>query len=30
MNLRVEISVFGGRQNVEMHYASCEVTIERL
>ncbi len=30
MNLGVEISVFGGRQNVEMHYASCEVTVERL
>ena len=30
MDLGVEISVFGGRQNVEMHYASCEVTIERL
>ena len=30
MNLGVEIGVYGGRQNVEMHYASCEVTIERL
>ena len=30
MNLGIEISVFGGRQSVEMHYQSCEVTVERL
>ncbi len=30
MDLGVEISVFGGRQHVEMHYASCEVSMERL
>jgi hypothetical protein len=30
MDLGVEIAVHAGRQNVEMHYASCQVTVERL
>ncbi|HEY3397906.1 MAG TPA: hypothetical protein VGM19_09650 [Armatimonadota bacterium] len=29
-SLGVQISVYGGRQVVEMHYVSCEVTVERL
>ena len=30
MALGVEIGVYGGRQTVEMYYASCELTVERL
>jgi hypothetical protein len=30
MALGVEIGVYGGRQTVEMYFASCELTVERL
>src|ERR1035437_7623550 len=30
MALGVEIGVFGGRQMVEMYFAACELTVERL
>ena len=30
MALGLEIGVFGGRQMVEMYYAACELTVERL
>ncbi|NLO74682.1 MAG: hypothetical protein GX100_11330 [candidate division WS1 bacterium] len=30
MALGVEIGVYGGRQTVEMYYASCELTVERI